>query len=387
MSLSINGFLALLPFVREEFVLTRTQVGFYSTFFYLSSAMLAVFTGSVVDRVGPKKGVIFGILCLGSVIILFSFSPSYIFILLLAIIAGVGHSIINPSVNKAVISDTPPEKHAVSMGIAMSGLGIGGLVGASLLPLMGESFGWRMTTQIAGVFVLLIGFLFYKLYKKKSKNRQLEGQQGVQKEEPPSLKENLHYFITEKRFLFTSLFGIILAGFSVGAVFAHYAVFLSEDLHITRSAAGIGLGVFQIGGIVGRPTWGWFSDRLLQGDRSKALSILGLISGVIFIIAGTSFNSHQLSLPVIYIFSFFLGFSIFGWGGLYFVEIAEIAGSARTGAAMGMTLLFNRIGILIAPPIFGIIADLHGNYNYSWLLFGAVIILVSFFYYWSRSKQ
>lgn len=387
MSLSQNGFLALLPFVREEFVLTRTQVGYYSTFFYLSSAVLAVFTGSVVDRVGSKKGVTFGVLCLGSVIVLFGFSPSYIVILLLALLAGVGHSIINPSVNKAVISDTPPEKHAVSMGIVMSGLGIGGLLGASLMPLMGESFGWRMTTQLAGVFVILIGVIVYKLYREKSKSNQLEDQQGVRMDEPPSLKNNLHFFITEKRFLFTCMFGIILGGFSVGVVFAHYAVFLSEDLQMTRSAAGLGLGVFQIGGIIGRPAWGWFSDRLLLGDRGKALSVLGLTSGIIFIILGTIFNSFQLSLPVVYFFSFLLGFSIFGWGGLYFVAIAEIAGSARTGAAIGTGLLFNRIGILIAPPIFGMIADLHESYNYSWLLFGAVIILVSALYYLSRSKQ
>jgi len=387
MSLSQNGFLALLPFIREEFVLSRTQVGYYSTFFYLSSAVLAVFTGSVVDRVGPKKGVTFGVICLGSVVVLFGISPSYIVILLLALLGGVGHSIINPAVNKAVISDTSPEKHAVSMGIVMSGLGIGGLLGASLMPLMGESLGWRMTTQLAGVFVILIGFIVYKLYREKTKSSRLEGAQEARMEKPPSLINNLQYFVKEKRFLFTCIFGILLGGFSVGVVFAHYAVFLSEDLQMSRAAAGLGLGVFQIGGIIGRPAWGWFSDRLLQGDRGKALSVLGVAAGISFIIPGLFFNSLQVSLPVIYIYSFMLGFTIFGWGGLYFVAVAEIAGSARTGAAIGTALLFNRIGILIAPPIFGMIADSQENYSYSWLLFGAVTILVSILYYLSRSKE
>ena len=386
-SLSHNGFLALLPFVREEFALTRTQVGYYSTFFFLSSAVLAVFTGNIVDKVGPKIGIMFGVICLGSMNLLFGLSPSYIILLLLAPIAGMGQSIINPSINKGIMINTPPNKHAVSIGMTQSGLGIGGLAGASLLPLLGESFGWRTSVQFAGIFILLIGLLVYKLYRESSENSEMEVNKGSQRKEAFSIKENLQFFLANKQFLFTCIIGAILAGSSVGAVLSHFAVFLSEDLYLSRAAAGLGLGIFQIGGIIGRPLWGWFSDRFLQGNREKAISLLGLISGFMFLIPGLFFNSFQLSLVAVYVFSFFLGFSIFGWGGLYYVAIAEFAGLERAGAALGFGLLFNRIGIVIAPPIFGLLADLKGNYDYSWLLFGAFVIFTSFVYYLSSSKR
>ena len=60
LSLGQNGFLGLLPFVREEFALTRVQVGYYSTSFFISAALLAVFTGSIVDSLGPKKSMLLG---------------------------------------------------------------------------------------------------------------------------------------------------------------------------------------------------------------------------------------------------------------------------------------------------------------------------------------
>ena len=130
---------------------------------------------------------------------------------------------------------------------------------------------------------------------------------------------------------------------------------------------------------MGRPLWGWLSDQIFRGDRKRALYLAGLVSGVMFLVPVFMFNNSQLSPWAVYLFSFLMGFSIFGWFGVFFVTIGEFAGSKRIGAATGLALLSNRIGILAAPPLFGLLADARGNYNLSWLLFGAVIIFVSIF--------
>lgn len=379
MTITHDGFLALLPFIREEFVLTRTQVGYYSTSFFLSSATMAIITGSIVDRLGPKTGILLGVSCLGFIYLLFGFSPTYWILLLLALIAGLGHSIITPSVNKAVMIEAPPEKRASFMGIMQSGLGVGGFAGASLLPFLGEYFGWRIVIQAAGIFALLMGFLIYKFYHRKKNNNKTTGPQ-TQNESSPSLKDNLCYFLIRKQFLLICLFGMIIAS-SVGAVISHFAVFLYEVLHMSRAAAGLGLGVFQIGGIIGRPVWGLFSDRFLKGNRSGTLFLVGLFTGIIFLIIGYLFRSPQISFATVYIFSFVLGFSAAGWPGVFFITAGEFAGEARAGGATGIALLFIRIGMLIAPPIFGLIADFSESYHYSWLLFGGIIIISTVTFY------
>lgn len=384
-SLINNGFPALLPFVREEFALSRAQVGYYSSSFFLSAAVMAVFTGSVVDRLGPKRGLLFGVACLGFMILMYGFSPSYPFLLVLALFAGLGFSIVTPSVNKGVMVETPPEKRAFSMGIMQSGIGVGGFAGASLLPLLGESLGWRLTIQGAGLVVLIIGFTVYKLYRENTDSNDYGDAEKEPESEPLSIKENMRFFLSSRQFLLTCLLGTVIAGSSMGAILSHFAVFLSEDLYLTPAAAGLGLGFFQIGGVVGRPVWGWFSDRFLRGDRAKTLSIIGVTGGLMFVISG--FFGSLTAVPLlVYIFAFIFGFAAFGWGGVYFITIGEFAGENRTGGATGLSLLFIRTGVLAVPPLFGAVADLSGDYSFSWVLFGTVIILFSIVYYLQISR-
>ncbi len=335
-----------------------------------------------------------GVACLGFMSMLFGLSPTYTFLLILALFAGLGFSIITPSANKGVMMETPPGKRAISMGIMQSGGGIGGLAGASLLPLLGEAFGWRMTVQFAGVFIILTALVVFKFYREGARNNNREdkvvnsnenvNEDGM--ETLPSLKENLCFFLAQKRFLMLCLFGAVLAGSSVGAVLSHFAVFLSEDLNMSRAAAGLGLGVFHVGGMIGRPAWGWVSDRFLKGDREKTLVLLGLVAGIMFLITGSLLHNSYLPPAMVYVFSFFLGFNIFSWPGVLFVAVGEFAGEMRTGAATGLALLSGRVAILTAPPIFGLLADFQGNYSYSWVFFGTLLIVVTFFYHLNSSK-
>jgi len=123
--------------------------------------------------------------------------------------------------------------------------------------------------------------------------------------------------------------------------------------------------------------WGWFSDILLKGNRRLSLFIITLIIGIMYLFFGLFLNTPYISSIVIYISSFFLGFSVFGSFGVYLVAIIEFAGDKQAGIATGVSQLFMRIGMLIAPLVFGFIADIRGNYGYSWLIFGLFIILFS----------
>lgn len=384
LNLGHTGFLALIPFVREEFQLTRTQVGFFSTSLFLSSSILAVFTGMIVDLIGPKKSLVFGIICFGLMILLFGFTHSYVTLLALVFIAGLGHSIIAPAVYKGVMLEAPLDKRAVSMGITQSGIGLGGLAGASLLPLLGQFFGWRSAIQFAGIFAIMTGFLVYKIFHECVGSTPQINFQKYRKENFIELSTNIRELLTNKQFLLTCCLGIVLGGLSFGVVFSHFTVFLSEDLLMNRAAAGLSLGIFQIGGLIGRPIWGCLSDKYLMRNRIITLFLLGISAGLLCLITGLFVNSINVDYKVIYLFSFIKGFIIFGWPGVYFVAVGEFSGVAKIGTATGLALFANRVGSLIAPPVFGLIADINGNYSISWILFGVLCIIVSFLYYFKR---
>ncbi|HER23617.1 MAG TPA: hypothetical protein ENO17_00905 [Candidatus Atribacteria bacterium] len=69
--------------------------------------MLSIFTCGIVDSLGPKKNILLGIEYLGGILILHGLFPSYDLLLLMAFVAGLGFSIISPSVTKEVMIATP----------------------------------------------------------------------------------------------------------------------------------------------------------------------------------------------------------------------------------------------------------------------------------------
>ena len=85
-----------------------------------------------------------GVFSVGGFMFFHGFASIYPALLLLALAAGLGFSIITPSVNKAVIESSSSDNKALSMGIMQSGGGIGSFAGASLLPLLAAAWSWRL---------------------------------------------------------------------------------------------------------------------------------------------------------------------------------------------------------------------------------------------------
>jgi len=290
--------------------------------------------------------------------------------------AGLGFSIITPSATKAVMMATPKEKRAVSMGITQTGFGLGGIAGASLLPLLGESHGWRIAVQLAAVFVLLTGPFVYKLYQEQNHIKHIIDTPEGQGEKQRSFKKNFLSVFLNKPLFRLCVLGIVF-GISEGAVLSHFVVFLSEDLKLSRVVAGLGFGTLHMGGMIGLIIWGRFSDSLFSADRRLSLFIIELSTGFLYLIFGLFLHHSQGSQGIVFILLFLLGFFSLGWTGVYLTTVGEVAGGKRAGIATGLALFFIRIGMLVAPPVFGFIADIYGNYEYSWLLFSVVIMGIS----------
>lgn len=161
---NMQGFLSLMPFIRQEFIISRAQAGLYFTFYSLTATLTAVFTGQIIDKIGPKKGLVFGTISVGIMMSLHSIAPRFFILLIFALITGLVFSIITPAINKAVINKTIKKNRATSMGIMQAGGGIGGFLGASILPLLGSFIGWRFSLLISGTFAILVGFFILRFF-------------------------------------------------------------------------------------------------------------------------------------------------------------------------------------------------------------------------------
>jgi MFS transporter, ACS family, hexuronate transporter len=123
----------------------------------------------------------------------------------------------------------------------------------------------------------------------------------------------------------------------------------------------------------GRVGWGAASDRLFGGGRKIVLLVIG-ITGAALMVA-LSFMSRQSPLSLLLLVVFLSGFCLVGYQGVSYALIGELAGRARTGAALGLMITINAGAATLGTPLFGFIVDRSESYAIAWqTLAGAVAV-------------
>ncbi|MTI94333.1 MAG: MFS transporter [Firmicutes bacterium] len=377
--LSLQGFIAMLTLVREEFAIGSAQAGLYSTFFFLSSSGIAIFSGRLVDRLGSKRGLVLGAFLVGLLMVLHSLAPVFGMLLVLAFLSGFCFSLITPSVNKGVMELAPPDKRALCIGIGQSGNALGGVLGAGLLPWLGMLYGWRTAILIAGCIAIIFSFLLQTFYKPV----QAQGTTGGMNK--GNFIEDMKVLLGNKALLCIAMLGFMF-GFSIGSITTHLVIFLDQDIGFTPALAGVALAVLQVGGVFGQPGWGYINDTYFGGNRRLGFLIVGLMAGGFTILLGSLIPGGIISGFGIYVMVFFYGITSLGIPGLYFATVGEIVPEKLLGTATGMALLFIRGGVIVGPPLVGLIADIQGNYTASWLILGGMLLGVTVLFYGLSAK-
>ncbi|MFW6298143.1 MAG: MFS transporter [Bacillota bacterium] len=377
---SVQGFKAMLPLIRDDFGLSGAQAGLYSTFFYSSGVLLAVFSGRVVDAIGARKGLIGGVLIVASLMVLHTVVPTFTILLGLAVLSGIGFSVVTPSINKGIIEQVSSDKRAVSNGIVHAGGGIGGVLGASLLPFIGERFGWRLGILISAGLAFLMAVLLFQMFYPRNNN-------GTHEETSRSFKEDLAMVVKNPLVWMVTLVGISV-GLSLGNVTIHYTLFLTGDLAYSPTLAGIALSLFMVGGIIGNPLFGYVNDRFLNSNRRHSLFTLLLVLAGLFFYLGNVMIESDMPFILVAVSTLVLGMVAFASMGMMFTTLGDVAGPRLMGTATGFMLVFIRLSVVITPPLLGYLADVSGNYRLSWTVIAFSLVgLSTLFFILTRSHK
>ncbi len=361
---NMQGVFSLLPIISEDFGITRAQAGLYSSFYFLSATIIAVFSGRFIDYIGDRKGLLFGIGGIGGVMYATAAMPTYGFILIMAFISGVVFSCITPSVSRGIIVHTIPDRRAFSMGIAHSGGGTGGMLAAVLLPLVATVSGWRVAIVFSASFAVIITVLVFIFYPR--------GEVGMPENENPrenqggSFKQDVLDLLKVKSFLIVCITGISL-GMVMSSIGAHYALYLTIDFELSPVKSGMGLAALQVGGVLGMSGWGLISDKIFDGDRMRSLKCLVSTIAAAAIVHFCVIQFTDAGFPLVMLMALGTGFICLGSMALFFTTVTESAGRGKAGMATGMALIFSRSGVILGPPVYGLISDITGGYAYSWL--------------------
>jgi len=355
----------LAPFLLESLALSRVQVGLFLPAVYLGGVLMALPAGWLTDRLGVRLTLALGQLIVGAMITLAAASPNLAVLLTLLVLGGFGFSVLNPATGRAVVEWFPPRERGMAMGIKQTGLTLGGLAAALVLPPIALAWSWRQALVVAGTLSLVSAALVAVLYRRSPTVSITPAVDG------PRLSE-LGVFLRRRPILVVFGCGLALS-IAQSSLLAYLVLYAKDTFDVSAVRAAQFLALAQIGGTVSRVLWGVASDRSFGGRRRPGVVASAAIGAVSYatLAVGTLLPAW-LMVPLALV----AGAGAFGWVGLYFALVAEIGGPRYAGLLTGAATACSWSGTLIGPPIFGVVLEVTGDYTVPWLILTAVALVV-----------
>lgn len=359
------GINTLAPFYQDELDLSRAQVGLFFSAFYLAMTGASFGAGWLADRMGVRTTTLQGHLSVGLCTVVAAFAPSFGWAFASFFLCGLGYAFLNPASTKGVMAWFHRDERATAMGIKQTGVPAGGFFTALLAPPLVLMIGWRGALATLGIVNFLCGFVFSYLWREPPDVLENSGERdarGAENQKPLDVWGFL-----------PASFGTAIFLIGQMSLITYIPLYLKDAMGFTPYWASQALAIAQGGAMVGRVGWGVASDRLFGGRRKIVLVIIGVVSVVLM--AGLGFMTKESSLPLLLAIVFLSGLCIVGYQGVSYALIGEIAGTTRTGVAMGLMITINAAAATLGTPLFGYIVDRTGSYVAGWQFLAAIIAL------------
>jgi len=383
---SFFGFTAMIDPIVKEFGWSYTEVSFASSLRGMEMGILAPIVGVLVDRFGPRRLMLIGVVTIGVAFMLLSLTQSlwtfYASFILLAFGAGGCTSV----VTLALVARWFRRNLGKAMGITVSGFGASGLLMPVLVWLI-DSYGWRSALIIQGVGMWVVGIPLALLIRNRPEEMGLvpdgaplvKPATTVASRQPksPDVEIPFRDALTSRPFIYLNIVEA-LRFTTLTAVVIHVMPYLATE-GIPRDTAGLVAAAIPLFSIPGRFGFGWMGD--VTDKRYVMASSFSLMAAGL-----VAFHFAAAWWPIAL---FLLLFSP-GFGGNMVMRgavIREYFGVLSFGKLAGITLGAASIGGVIGPTLTGWVFDTFGTYDPVWIVFAAILCLAIFFSFRIRRED
>ena len=343
------------PEVGRALNLPTTMVGFYIALAYLGAMLASLASGALVLRLGAVRVSQIGLLLCALGLMLCAV-PSLPVATLGALLIGLGYGPVTPASSHLLARSTAPQRLSLVFSVKQTGVPLGGVLAGALVPTLLLFSHWQVALLIVALVCVACALLAQPL------------RDGLDDDRDATHPVSLGHLLRPVRLVLSQpvLRMLALCSFFFSAIqlsLTTYLVsFLHDDLGLTLVAAGLAMAASQMAGMVGRVAWGWVADRYLGARRTLiVLATLMLLCCLATALLGRALPMSLL-LPVVVVF----GACAVGWNGVYLAEVARQAPVGLASVATGGTLAFTFMGVVIGPPLFGLLSGTLGGYSYGY---------------------
>ena len=339
--------------IRSLLDISQAQAQIPFSLFYFIFPATMIFSGTLLDRIGPRLATFAGGLLFGGGWLLSSFgSGNFIFTIIgNGLIAGIGAGIAYIVPISTCMKWFPHNKGLVT-GVAVAGFGGGAALVSAL-----AGYLLKLDFTPFNLFALL-GIIFLLLI----------GTAGIFMRNPPDYAAStkidirLSVIIGDRRFilLYFAMFTGLAAGFAINANIKE--LYSSATLLTGVSAVSF----FAIANAAGRVIWGTVFDRLTSATCIQ----LNLLCQAALLFASPMILTSATGLQL---FAALTGFNYGGVLVVYAGSVARIWGADKVGSIYGWLFSANIPGA-VAPLLAGYLYDRSGSFTLSLYLIAALIL-------------
>ncbi len=338
----------LVPLAARDYGVPATWIGGFTSLVYLVAAVCGAVTGDWIRRFGAIRITQFAMLSSAAGLVCFASSQPLLAVLA-AVLLGASYGQLNPVSSDVLVRCSPVHLRPFIFSIKQTGVVFGGVLAGALAPVCANRFGWSGAALLVAVVVASMWLLLAPLRRRfdidDKRDHVGQRRRGLARVVAP-----VQAVMTNPRLRWLAIASLGFSGIQV-CLATFLVLFLTEFRGLSLAVAGSLYALNQAAGVTGRLFWGYCSGRWLSARNT--LLVVALLSALALVaIAITGRHGSTLIIALIVLV---LGVASFGWNGVMLSEVSERVDVAEVGDATGGVQFVFFGGVVLIPPLFGLL--------------------------------
>jgi MFS family permease len=353
-----------MPFIRDDFNLDYTQVGWIMSAYTLAYGISHLPAGWLSDRLGPRLMITIGISGVALFAILVGVAPTYLAMVTLVVLLGLMGGGYHPAASPVVSASVDAKNRGRALGLHQ----IGGTASYFLTPLIAvaiaSALGWRgsvITMAIPAFIIGIVLFVLFVLLGKLGYVKKVPEVAADQQAEPGETSGNMRRltpFIT---------LGVILQVI-IFSVASYVPLFAVDSLKASEETGAFLFSFFHFAGLWAGPVGGYLSDRL---GKVPVMLTVSLIAGPILYLLSLASLGWSVWLVLL-----LLGVCMYMSMPVTEAYIITHAPERRRSTVLGVYYFASRGGSGLIIPVVGTLAD-RFSFDTSFTVVGGVLLVIA----------
>lgn len=330
----------ILPVIRDQLAMPEHLMGLLVTSYAVMVGVVAILIGPVSDRVGRRRVMLAGTLCMALALWGHALVQDYVQLFAARAFAGVAGGILSGSVVSYVGDVFPPTRRGWANGWVMSGTATGQILGIPVGTLLAETAGFRTPFLMFALFMTLTWLMVVRYLPQPDVARD-KGSLTL------SGMARKYGLILSDPVIRSAVTAFFLMFVSIGVFVTYFPTWLTDRFSVDGAFVA---SLFVVGGVANvltGPRMGKLSDRI---GRRKLVITSTVGTGVLILASTFLIRQSWVAYPLFFVIMVLVAMRISPFQAM----MSELVGDDRRGTLMSFTAALGQAGLGAGGAVAGL---------------------------------